>query len=44
MTTAEKIAARLGNDGKTWETEEGIHLVNLARSQGARTIQGGDYQ
>jgi len=36
MTTAEKIAARLGNDGMTWETEDGMDLVMLVRSQGAR--------
>jgi len=35
QTTAEKIANRLGNDGLTWETEDGIELVSLARSQGA---------
>jgi len=35
-TTAEQIADRLGNDGMTWETEDGITLAGLARSQGSR--------
>ena len=36
MTTAERIAAALGDDGQTWQTEDGQTLDDLAREAGAR--------
>lgn len=37
MTTAEKNAAMLGNDGQTWETTDGKTLGELALAAGAHT-------
>jgi hypothetical protein len=37
MTTAEQIAAMLGDDGQTWETEDGRSLDQLAEEYGAVT-------
>jgi len=36
MTTAERIAAALGDDGQTWQTEDGGTLDDLATEAGAR--------
>jgi len=36
MTTAEKLAKQLGNDGQTWVTAEGIRFVDLMMQYGAR--------
>src|SRR5262245_33891980 len=43
MTTAEKIAERLGNDGLNMETKVGTALDELAREERARIEKGEEH-
>src|SRR5690606_32795553 len=44
MTTAERVARLLGNDGQRWETEDGKTLDELASEAGAHTETHPDKQ
>ena len=35
MTTAEKIAELLGNDGQRWESKNGVEFADLCEQHGA---------